>query len=164
MSSSGRNWIEEKIPEINSNKEMIVQQLKDYSDEFFQALSYLMPQLTSKPVTLLKEDIIAIIQSPTTSIWVAKDNIEGIIGMLTLAIYHTPTGIHGWIEDVVVDEKHRNKGIGKSLTNAALAYAQLKGAKAVSLTSRPFRVAANKLYQDIGFKIIETNLYRFTFE
>ncbi len=40
MSNSGRNWIEEKIPEMKSNNEMIVQQLKDYSDEFFQALSY----------------------------------------------------------------------------------------------------------------------------
>ncbi len=84
--------------------------------------------------------------------------------MLTLAIYQTPTGIHGWIEDVVVDEKHRNKGVGSALTNAALVFARENGAKAVSLTSRPFRQAANKLYQDVGFKIIGTNLYRFYFE
>lgn len=143
---------------------MIVRQLEDLSDEFVQALTFLLPQLTSSPVIPSREEIISIIQSPSTSIWVAKDNIDGIIAMLTLAIYQTPTGIHGWIEDVVVDEKHRNKGIGKALTNAALAYAQLRGAKSVSLTSRPFRKAANKLYQNIGFKIIESNLYRFTFE
>ena len=84
--------------------------------------------------------------------------------LLTLAISPTPTGIHGWIEDVVVDEKHRKKGVGSALTNAALVFARENGAKAVSLTSRPFRQAANKLYQDVGFKIIGTNLYRFYFE
>lgn len=152
------------MPEIKRIKDMIVRQLEDLSDEFVQALTFLLPQLTSSPVIPSREEIISIIQSPSTSIWVAKDNIDGIIAMLTLAIYQTPTGIHGWIEDVVVDEKHRNKGIGKALTNAALAYAQLRGAKSVSLTSRPFRKAANKLYQNIGFKIIESNLYRFTFE
>jgi ribosomal protein S18 acetylase RimI-like enzyme len=152
------------MSEIKSIKNVIIQQLEDFSDEFLQALTNLMPQLTYTPVIPSREDIISIIQSPSTSIWVAKDNIDGIIAMLTLAIYQTPTGIHGWIEDVVVDEKHRNKGIGKALTNAALAYAQLRGAKSVSLTSRPFRKAANKLYQNIGFKIIESNLYRFTFE
>ena len=164
MSSSGRNWIEEKIPATKSNKEMIIQQLRNYSDEFYQALLQLMPQLTSNPINPSKEDILAIIESPTTSIWFARDNIEGIIGMLTLAIYQTPTGIHGWIEDVVVDEKHRKKGVGRALTNAALVFAQENGAKAVSLTSRPFRQAANKLYRDVGFKIIETNLYRFYFD
>ena len=143
---------------------MIIQQLENPSEAFLQALSNLMPQLTSNPVIPSPEDIISIIQSPTTSMWIARDNIEGIIAMLTLVIYHTPTGIHGWIEDVVVDEKHRNKGVGRALTNAALVFAQENGAKAVSLTSRPYRQAANKLYQDLGFKIIETNLYRYFFE
>ena len=143
---------------------MIIQQLENPSEAFLQALSNLMPQLTSNPVIPSPEDIISIIQSPTTSIWIARDNVEGIIAMLTLVIYHTPTGIHGWIEDVVVDEKHRNKGVGRALTNAALVFAQENDAKAVSLTSRPYRQAANKLYQDLGFKIIETNLYRYFFE
>jgi ribosomal protein S18 acetylase RimI-like enzyme len=33
--------------------------------------------------------------------------------------------------------------------------------KTVDLTSRPSRVAANKLYQKIGFVARETNIYRY---
>jgi len=35
------------------------------------------------------------------------------------------------------------------------------GAKAVDLTSRPSREAANKLYQSLGFETRETNVYRY---
>jgi ribosomal protein S18 acetylase RimI-like enzyme len=143
---------------------MIIQRLELCSDEFMQALSNLMPQLTSNAVLPSKTDIESIIHSSTTSIWVAREENDNIVGMLALAIYKTPTGIHGWIEDVVVDEHHRKKGIGKALTLSALAFAELKDAKAVSLTSRPFRKAANRLYQNIGFKVVETNLYRYYFE
>ena len=37
------------------------------------------------------------------------------------------------------------------------------GAKDVSLTSRPSREAANRLYQRIGFQARDTNVYRYTF-
>ena len=36
-----------------------------------------------------------------------------------------------------------------------------RGAKTVDLTSRPSRVAANKLYQKLGFVLRDTNVYRF---
>ena len=38
-----------------------------------------------------------------------------------------------------------------------------RGAKDVSLTSRPSREAANRLYRRIGFEPRETNVYRYTF-
>ena len=80
--------------------------------------------------------------------------------MLSLAIYRTTTGIHAWIEDVVVDQKARRQGVAGQLTQAALEFAQQNGAKAVSLTSRPEREAANQLYQKSGFELVNTNLYR----
>ena len=36
-----------------------------------------------------------------------------------------------------------------------------RGAKTVDLTSRPSREAANRLYQRLGFKQRETNVYRY---
>ncbi len=143
---------------------MRIIRLETCSNEFLDALERLMPQLTSNRLIPSQKDIEDIISAQATNIWVAYNETDSIVGMLTLAIYQSPTGIHGWIEDVVVDEKHRGKGIGKELTLKALEFAQQQGTKAVSLTSRPYRDSANKLYRRLGFKVVETNLYRFYFE
>jgi ribosomal protein S18 acetylase RimI-like enzyme len=52
--------------------------------------------------------------------------------------------------------------VGELLNRAALDEARSRGAKDVSLTSRPSREAANRLYQRIGFERRDTNVYRFT--
>ena len=49
------------------------------------------------------------------------------------------------------------------LNRAALEEAKARGAKDVSLTSRPSREAANRLYRRIGFDSRDTNVYRYTF-
>jgi ribosomal protein S18 acetylase RimI-like enzyme len=85
-----------------------------------------------------------------------------IVGSLTLAFYRIPTGLKAWIEDVVVDDAARGRGVGEALNRAAIAEAADRGAKNVSLTSRSSREAANRLYQRLGFEPYETNVYRYT--
>ena len=87
-----------------------------------------------------------------------------ILGSLTLAFYRIPTGLKAWIEDVVVDTEARGRGVGELLNRAALDEARRRGAKDVSLTSRPSREAANRLYLRIGFEARNTNVYRYTLE
>ena len=87
-----------------------------------------------------------------------------IVGMLTLAVFRTPTGVRAWIEDVAVDKSERGKGIGESLSREALKIAAKQGARTVELTSRPSREAANRLYQQLGFLPRETNVYRYSIE
>ena len=139
---------------------MTVERLFAYSDAFMKALKILMPQLTRFCPIPQEEEITAILENPDTCIWIAKEDGERIVGMLTLVIYRSPTGIHAWIEDVVVDESYRGKGYGKLLTTKAIEHAVQKHAKAISLTSRPERTIANQLYQKMGFTLINTNLYR----
>jgi len=139
---------------------MIIERLFIYTEDFQQACSKLMPQLTRFSPIPTKEDIVSILDNPNTSIWIARNDENSIVGMLTLVIYHTPTGTHAWIEDVVVDEASRGKGIGKLLTLTAIDHAKQNHAKAISLTSRPERILANQLYQKMGFSLINTNLYR----
>jgi len=43
----------------------------------------------------------------------------------------------------------------------AIEYARSAGAKAVDLTSKPSRIAANQLYRKTGFLLRETNVYRY---
>jgi ribosomal protein S18 acetylase RimI-like enzyme len=80
--------------------------------------------------------------------------------MLTLAVFRIPTGVRAWIEDVVVDENQRGRGVGEALTQAALELASARGARTVDLTSRPSRDIANRLYKRMGFELRETNVYR----
>lgn len=63
-----------------------------------------------------------------------------------------------------MDESFRKQGIGKALVLSALKMAQNAGAEGVALTSNPQRIEANNLYQRMGFKRWETNLYFYKFE
>ncbi|MBI4093392.1 GNAT family N-acetyltransferase [Candidatus Kaiserbacteria bacterium] len=85
---------------------------------------------------------------------------EVIIGIATLVPIRIPIGNSGRIEDVVVSEDFRGKGIGHKLTQRLIQEAQAMGLRHIDLTSSPRRVAANKLYQSLGFEQWETNVYR----
>ncbi|MCS5685302.1 MAG: GNAT family N-acetyltransferase, partial [Acidimicrobiales bacterium] len=74
--------------------------------------------------------------------------------------FRIPTGLRAWIEDVVVDEAARGRGIGDALNRAAIERARAAGARTVDLTSRPSREAANRLYRRLGFVERGTNMYR----
>ncbi len=75
-----------------------------------------------------------------------------------------PTGLRSIIEDVVVDETARRKGIGEALVRHAIELAREAGADGVSLTSNPQREAANQLYQSMGFQLRQTNPYFYKLE
>jgi ribosomal protein S18 acetylase RimI-like enzyme len=128
------------------------------TEELVDALARLLPQLSSATPPDITE--LARIMAGGSTVFVAR--VDGVIvGSLTLVIYRIATGLKAWIEDVVVDEAARGHGVGEALNIAALEEARRRGAKAVSLTSRPSREAANRLYQRIGFSARDTNVYRF---
>jgi len=132
------------------------------SDELREALAQLLPQLTSAAPPDA-EALRALVDDPGSVLFVAR--VDGrIAGSLTLVLYRIPSGLKAWIEDVVVDGSARGHGVGEALNRAALDEARRRGASAVSLTSRPSREAANRLYQRIGFSQRETNVYRFTLD
>lgn len=125
-----------------------------------EAFARLIPQLSSSSPPPSAEDLAAIVSTPESVLFVARSD-SAIVGSLTLALYRIPTGVKAWIEDVVVDESARGMGAGEALNRAAIDEAARRGAKNVSLTSRPSREAANRLYQRLGFEPYETNLYRY---
>ena len=125
------------------------------------AVTRLVPQLSSSsppPTTAELGDVVA---SPATDLFIALDDDGGVVGMATLATFRTPTGLRAWIEDVVVDDAGRGRGVGTALTQAMLDRARELGCRTVDLTSRPSREAANRLYQRAGFVARETNVYRY---
>ncbi len=131
--------------------------------ELVDALNRLVPQLSSSAAALTSGDVAAMIESPATHLFVATSN-GAVVGTLTLVTFSIPSGGRAWIEDVIVDEAIRGRGVGEALTMAALDEARRCGVRTVDLTSRPSRVAANALYQKLGFVARETNVYRFLIE
>ncbi len=133
----------------------------EVDDELVDAFVSLTPQLSSSSPAPGADELAAIVASPATVLFVARDVDSGeIVGSLTLALFRIPTGLRAWIEDVVVDESARGKGVGAALTETAMARAKSEGARTVDLTSRPSREAANRLYKRVGFEQRETNVYR----
>lgn len=129
-------------------------------DELVTAFERLIPQLSSSNPPPTAAELTALVSSDASTLFIAR--VDGqIVGSLTLAMFPIPTGIRAWIEDVVVDSNARGHGVGEALNMAALEHAKKNGAITVDLTSRPSREAANRLYQRIGFKARETNVYRY---
>ena len=124
------------------------------------AVTRLLPQLSSSAAPPTQAQLEEIVDSPATQLLVARIDGE-VVGALTLVVFRIPSGVRAWIEDVVVDEDTRGQGVGEALNREALRLAAEQGAKTVELTSRPSREAANRLYQRLGFKVRDTNVYRF---
>lgn len=127
-------------------------------DELVEAVRRLVPQLSSAPPPD-REALQRLIDTPGVSLLVARAG-DRIVGMLTLAMFPTPTRLRAIIEDVVVDGAARGQGAGAALLREAARLAGAAGAPYVDLTSRPAREAANRLYRSFGFELRETNAYR----
>ena len=130
-------------------------------NDLVEAFQRLIPQLSKSNPAPTKEQLESIVASDSSQILLAKaDGV--IVGSLTLVIFHIPTGVRAWIEDVVVDGSARGAGVGEALNTFAIDESRRRGATTVDLTSRPSREAANRLYQRLGFAQRDTNVYRFT--
>ena len=138
-------------------------ELKDADYEELESINELLPQLSSSAELLDIQRLKVLINSESTIVYIAQDEHGKILGTLSLVTIEIPTGRKGWIEDVVVDQSARGKGIGKALMNHALEKAVKFGLKSVDLTSRPSREEANMLYQSLGYQKRETNVYRYNF-
>ncbi|WP_455221009.1 GNAT family N-acetyltransferase [Kaarinaea lacus] len=139
---------------------MNIEKIEKFTDQLLLEVNRLLPQLSSSAQQLDSESLKTIIESDSCHLLTASEDGE-TLGMLTLVVFRIPTGTRAWIEDVVVSENSRGKGVGSQLIEAAKALADEKGAKTIDLTSRPTREAANRLYQKLGFKLRETNVYRY---
>lgn len=104
-------------------------------------------------------DLECIVGNKDCIMLVARDG-EKIVGVATLYMFTKIGKRVAHVEDVVVDDAYRGQGLGEGLMRALIEAARSEGLHSVHLTSRPARVAANKLYQKLGFEPKETNVYR----
>jgi ribosomal protein S18 acetylase RimI-like enzyme len=138
-----------------------VEEATTVSADLTAAIGRLVGQLSSSATAPTEDELREIVDSPATRLLVARDD-DAIVGSLTLVLFRIPTGVRAWIEDVVVDETARGRGVGEALSREALRLAADAGARSVDLTSRPSREAANRLYRRLDFEERETTVYRFS--
>ena len=139
-------------------EELRIFELDSVDERYVCAVNALLPQLSSSPHRFGTEELRAIVESASSHLFIAEC-AGRVCGMLTLGEYMAPTGCKMWIEDVVVDEAVRGKSVGRRLVEHACAFAASSGGGVLMLTSRPSRVAANRLYRSCGFSTKETNVY-----
>jgi ribosomal protein S18 acetylase RimI-like enzyme len=140
---------------------MYIEKVSEVTDEILNAVQRLVPQLGAHKAPPTWEELSALVHSEASTLLIARfpDEKSMIAGILTLSVYRVPTGIRSIVEDVIVDENMRRRGIAEDLMLRAIDLAREAGASGVSLTSNPKREAANKLYQSMGFQKRETNAY-----
>ena len=109
---------------------MQIEEVLQVTNELVEAFEHLVPQLSSSSAPPNREDLEAIVSSPSTVLYVAREG-ESLLGTLTLALFRIPTGLRAWIEDVVVDGGARARGVGEALNRAALERARALGATSV---------------------------------
>jgi len=147
-----------------SGGEIEVVAASDVDEELIAAFNRLVPQLSRKAAVPTPELIREIIEAQASTVLIARDGRDKgrIVGLLTLVVFRIPTGVRAWIEDVVVDEAVRGRGVGEALSQEAVRRAVGLGARTVELTWRPSREAAKRLYQRLGFVRRDSNVYRYT--
>lgn len=91
---------------------------------------------------------------PDYGIYVAEldGRIAGTFGLLVmdkLAHNGKPSGL---VEDVVVDESLRGRGIGREMMRFAMEYCRTRGCYKLALSSNLKRTDAHAFYEQLGFR------------
>ena len=136
----------------------MVEQLVSYSSHDLADIDVLMHELSATSYcneTLLKDAL----NDKNVHVFVIR-NDGHIVATSTLCIKHTLEFTIADIESVLVSSKYSGRGYGKELMAAIIDAAKNLNVHHIQLTSNPKRIAANQLYQNIGFEKYETNCYK----
>lgn len=137
-----------------------VEVLSSATEEDAQDIAHLLIQL-SKTARFERARLEAIVDHDATELLVVREHGR-IIGAATLVTFPLPSGLRGHVEDVVVGEAQRGKGVARALLLRMIEIATERGLRTLDLTSRPSRDSALRLYESVGFVRRETNVLRFT--
>lgn len=85
---------------------------------------------------------------------------DTVAGIALMATYKVISGHKGMIEDVVVDQNFRAKGIGRKLMDKLLEEGKKQHLDEILLFSGHHRTAAIHLYKSLGFQLKDSGMYR----
>jgi ribosomal protein S18 acetylase RimI-like enzyme len=131
------------------------------TEELVNALGLLIPQLNPALAAPTAEHLAVLFADKASTLLIARDGNK-IVGTAMVIVYPTTFRFESRIEDVVVDESARGRGVGEALVKECIEVARSRGAAIVELQTARSREAANRLYERIGFERRDSNPYRMT--
>ena len=143
---------------LNTNRFIRVEELSSYKPQDLADLDALMYELSA--TSFCNEELLNnALNDANVHVYAIRD--EGhIVATGTLCIKHTLEFTIADIESVVVRTRYRGRGYGKELMAVMIEAAKKMNVHHIQLTSNPARVAANQMYQELGFERYETNCYK----
>lgn len=147
------------LTDTDPHAAVAVRRIREPSNDLLRQINALIVQLSTSSPPLTAGTLQRLLAADGSFLFVAE-RADRVIGTLCLVVFQCPTGTRAFIEDVVIDAAERRAGIAQSLTHAAIEQARRAGARTIDLTCRPERLAANRLYQKLGFNARQTNFYR----
>ena len=136
----------------------MIEELSSYTHQDLADLDGLMHELSA--TSFCNEELLNnALNDANVHVYVIRDGGH-IVATGTLCIKHTLEFTIADIESVVVSSQYRRRGYGKELMTAMIEAAKKMNVRHIQLTSNPARVAANRLYQVLGFERYETNCYK----
>ena len=142
---------------------MKIKEVSSLSKKTISVIDQFLTILFEKNRSISKQTLDEFVSSENSHLFFAFDTDENCMGMITVGIYVSTSGKKSWIEDVVVGKEYRGRGIGRKLTEHAIDFSKKKGVELLMLTSKPRRIAANKIYSGLQFERKETNVYKMEF-
>jgi ribosomal protein S18 acetylase RimI-like enzyme len=143
-----------------STSVIVVEPVTSVSPDLVEAMARLLPQLHPTlplPTAAVLEEVL---QGQATTMLVARDGAQGrVIGTACVVVYRTPSRLHARLENVIVDDPARGRGVGAELTSQAVRLAREAGCSVIELNTNPRREVANRLYQRLRFERHHTNNY-----
>lgn len=138
-------------------KMMEIKEITHPNEQDCQNLQILLATL-SESCSFSIESLTQMLQNKNNRLYGLYDQ-DQLVGCCCLGIYHSLTGKKACLEDVVVRTDYQGKGGGRMLVSHATEEAKKEGVKQMLFTSKPSRVRANHLYQNMNFEKKDTNVY-----
>lgn len=125
------------------------------------AITHLTSILREVETLVTAADLHKIVASHRLFVAIDTGELNSIVGMACLIQMALPQGERFLIESVAVLPNYRGQGIGQSLIQHIVKEAKLMGANQVRLTCNTRRNDARRMYDNLGFRKVSTDVMSF---
>jgi GNAT superfamily N-acetyltransferase len=126
-----------------------------------EAIDRLVSQLSSSGASPGRWELDQMLADDGVVVIVAEMS-DVLVGMVALAIFRTPRGVHAKIEDLVVDEDAHGRGVTEHLARRALRTASGRGATLITVQCPESKSGLSRMYERLGFERQGTTAYVLT--
>lgn len=136
-----------------------IERITEVNDEVIEAAKRLAAQLNSSNQGEITPQYLERVVANPDHHWLMARNEEDarLVGMASLFIMAVPTNVRSSLENVVVDESARGRGVGHALHRRAFEIADAQGVNTLRTATWNQNTASKEMLADLGLRA-ETDL------